>query len=109
MGSEFYAYFSVESEKVSSRELEELANDAGAADLPSQEGSQVVARLEAASQVRQGQETELWFNSEHLHLFDPENGQSLLGADGDGDGRRAPDAPPQQLAQPDEQAPQPDA
>jgi hypothetical protein len=37
------------------------------------------ARLEAASQVRKGQETELWFNSEHLHLFDPENGQSLLG------------------------------
>ncbi len=109
MGSEFYAYFNVESEKVSSRELEELANDAGAADLPSQEGSQVVARLEAASRVRQGEETELWFNSEHLHLFDPENGQSLLGADDDGDGRRAPDAPPQQLAQPDEQPPQPDA
>jgi len=82
---------------------------AGAADLPSQAGSQMVARLEAASRVRQGQEAELWFNSEHLHLFDPENGQSLLGSDGDGDGRRAPDAPPAQLAQPDQQAPQPDA
>ncbi|MGI8713843.1 MAG: ABC transporter ATP-binding protein [Solirubrobacteraceae bacterium] len=101
MGSEFYAYFKVESEKVTSRELEELANDAGAADLPSQEGSQVVARLEAASQVRQGQETELWFNSEHLHLFDPENGQSLLGHAG-GDSGRAPDAPPEQLNQPNE-------
>jgi multiple sugar transport system ATP-binding protein len=82
MGSEFYAYFSLGSEKVSSRELEELANDAGAADLPTQEGSQVVARLEAASQLRQGEEAELWFNSEHLHLFDPESGQSLLGANG---------------------------
>jgi len=71
MGSEFYAYFNLESEKVSSRELEELAHDAGAADLPTKEGSQVVARLEAASKVRQGQETELWFNTEHLHLFDP--------------------------------------
>ena len=94
MGSEFYAYFNVESEKVSSRELEELANDAGAADLPSQEGSQVVARLEAASRVRQGQETELWFNTEHLHLFDPENGQSLLASDRDT--RDTPDAPPSQ-------------
>jgi hypothetical protein len=28
--------------------------------------------------VRQGEEIELWFNSEHLHLFDPENGLSLL-------------------------------
>jgi multiple sugar transport system ATP-binding protein len=79
MGSEFYAYFNVDSERVSSRELEELANDAGAADLPSQQGSQVVARLDAASRVRQGAETELWFNSEHLHLFDPEGGKNLLG------------------------------
>jgi multiple sugar transport system ATP-binding protein len=80
MGSEFYAYFVVASEKVASRELEELARDAGAADLPQQEGSQVVARLDAASRVRQGQETELSFNSEHLHLFDPETGQALLGS-----------------------------
>jgi multiple sugar transport system ATP-binding protein len=86
MGSEFYAYFVLEAEKVSSRELEELASDAGAADLPSQEGNQVVARLEAASQVRQGQEVELWFNTEHLHLFDPESGKSLLGS---GDARAA--------------------
>jgi multiple sugar transport system ATP-binding protein len=84
MGSEYYAYFNLESERVSSRELDELAHDAGAADLPTQEGSQVVARLEAASQVRQGQEAELWFNSEHLHLFDPESGKSLLGDPGAG-------------------------
>jgi multiple sugar transport system ATP-binding protein len=94
MGSEYYAYFNVESERVSARELEELAQEAGAADLPSQEGSQVVARLDAASNVRQGQEIELWFNSEHLHLFDPESGESLLGEDG-----RAPSAEtPQQPA-----------
>jgi multiple sugar transport system ATP-binding protein len=84
MGSEFYAYFVVESERVSSRELEELASDAGAADLPTQEGSQITARLDAASTVRQGQETELWFNTEHIQLFDPESGQTLLGADGGG-------------------------
>ncbi len=104
MGSEFYAYFNVESEKVSSRELEELANDAGAADLPSQEGSQVVARLEAASRVRQGQEAELWFNTDHLHLFNPEDGQSLLASDGET--RRTPDAPPSQPDRPSESAPE---
>jgi multiple sugar transport system ATP-binding protein len=97
MGSEFYAYFTVDSEKVSSRELEELAHDAGAADLPTQEGSQVVARLEAASKVRQGQEIDLWFNSEHLHMFDPETGQSLLGPAEADDGTGAPAAPPQEL------------
>ena len=89
MGSEFYAYFVLESEKVSSHELDELAKDAGAADLPTQEGSQVVARLEAASRVRQGEETELWFNTEHLHLFDPEGGKSLLGRTDDDSGSAA--------------------
>src|ERR1700742_4933875 len=82
MGSEFYAYFVVESERVSAQELEELASDAGAAELPRQEGSQITARLEPASRVRQGQETELWFNTEHIHLFDPESGQALLAANG---------------------------
>jgi multiple sugar transport system ATP-binding protein len=83
MGSEFYAYFVVESEGVSARELDELAQDAGAADLPqSHGGSQVVARLDAASRVQQGAEAELWFNTQHLQLFDPESGQSLLARDG---------------------------
>ena len=79
MGSEFYAYFMLEHEGVSSSELDELAQDAGAADLPSSgAGSQVVARLSAASRVREGQETELFFNVEHLHLFDSDSGRTLL-------------------------------
>jgi multiple sugar transport system ATP-binding protein len=80
MGSEFYAYFVVESERVSSSELQELAADEGGADLPqTRGGSQVVARLDAESRVQQRQEAELWFNTEHVHLFDPETGRSLLG------------------------------
>jgi len=78
MGSEFYAYFTVEAEQVTARELQELAEEAGTTDLPTQDGTQVVARLESASKVRQGEEIELWFNSDYLHLFDPENGLSLL-------------------------------
>ena len=46
------------------------------------EGSQVVARLDASSRVRQGQDAELWFNAEHLQLFDAESGHSLLVSDG---------------------------
>jgi multiple sugar transport system ATP-binding protein len=90
MGSEFYAYFVIESERVSSRELDELAHDAGAADLPHQEGSQITARLAAESTVRQGEETELWFNAEHIHLFDPESGQTLLGANAAAAGAATP-------------------
>lgn len=77
MGSEYYAYFGVEAERVSSRELQELADDAGASDLPRSEGSQVVARLSADSKARQGEEAELWFDSDHLQLFDPDSGESL--------------------------------
>jgi multiple sugar transport system ATP-binding protein len=79
MGSEYYAYFGVAADRVDSAELDELARDAGAADLPSDGGTQVIARLEPESSVRQGAELELWFNAEKLHLFDPANGQSLLG------------------------------
>jgi multiple sugar transport system ATP-binding protein len=93
MGSEFYAYFVVESERVSASELEELAQDAGAADLPhSHEGSQVVARLDAESRVKQGEEAELWFDSQHLQLFDLESAQSLLASQnggGSGNGSRS--------------------
>ncbi len=83
MGSEFYAYFAVASERVSSSELDELAQDAGSADLPrTQEGIQVTARLGAESRARQGGEAELWFDSRHLQLFDSESGRSLLSSDG---------------------------
>jgi multiple sugar transport system ATP-binding protein len=82
MGSEYYAYFVVESEGVSSSELEELAEDAGGADLPRTEGSQVVARLDAAANVAQGQETELFYDVRHIHLFDGESGESLLASNG---------------------------
>jgi multiple sugar transport system ATP-binding protein len=83
MGSEFYAYFVVESEGVSSHELDELAADAGGADLPSTQGGvQITARLAAESKVRQGAEAELWFDSSHLQLFDAESGRSLLARDG---------------------------
>ncbi|MHB1569961.1 MAG: ABC transporter ATP-binding protein [Solirubrobacteraceae bacterium] len=82
MGSEYYAYFEVAGEQVSSSELEELAREAGAADLPrGGEGSQMVARLAAESGVREGQQAELWFDTRHLHLFDAETGRSLLKPD----------------------------
>ncbi len=85
MGSEYYAYFVVASERVSSSELAELAEDIGGADLPrSQGGVQVTARLSAESQVKQGQEAELWFDSRHLQLFDGESGRSLLARAGGG-------------------------
>jgi len=83
MGSEYYAYFMVETEGMSSKELDELALDAGSADLlQSQSGVQVVARLDSASRAEQGGETELWIDTTKMQLFDPESGHSLLATNG---------------------------
>jgi multiple sugar transport system ATP-binding protein len=98
LGSEYYAYFEVESERVSARELEELAQDAGSADLPSvgEQRVQMVARLGGASRAKQGQPLELWFNPQQLQLFDPDTGRSLLagGADRPAGAAAQPPAPP---------------
>ncbi|MFL5848548.1 MAG: ABC transporter ATP-binding protein, partial [Solirubrobacteraceae bacterium] len=79
MGAEYYAYFSVEAkEQLSSRELQELAEDAGTAEVPSAgEAGQVVARLDPASTTAEGQETELWLDTTKVHLFDASSGKRL--------------------------------
>jgi multiple sugar transport system ATP-binding protein len=80
MGSEKYAYFRIEAERVQSEELTELAQDVGADEVPSAGGDQVVARLDAASGVERGAEAELWVDATKLHLFDPSTGESLTKA-----------------------------
>jgi multiple sugar transport system ATP-binding protein len=79
MGSELYAHFSVSSDQqIESQELRELAEDAGAGEVPSAgEGGRIVARLDAASRAAEGQELELWVDATKLHLFDASDGRSL--------------------------------
>jgi multiple sugar transport system ATP-binding protein len=72
LGSELYAHFSLESEGVQSQELQELAEDAGTADVPGAGEGKVVARLDAASKVREGQEGELWLDTSKIHFFKPD-------------------------------------
>jgi len=98
-GSEFYAHFTLGTQRVSSRDLEELAHHGGTPDLTAPEGSRVVARLEAASGVREGHEAELWVDTEHLHVFDPETGRSMLDT-GAADAGDAPAAAVPPAAQP---------
>ncbi|MBG6106059.1 ABC transporter ATP-binding protein [Micromonospora vinacea] len=76
MGSDKYVYFTVEGEKASAAELEELAADAGAADFAGA-GGNLVTRLSAESPVAEGQSRRVWFNLEKIHLFDPANGRNL--------------------------------
>jgi multiple sugar transport system ATP-binding protein len=78
MGSELYAYFTVESENLQSEQLAELAKDAGMEDLPSGgDGQQIVARLDAASKATPDGVIELTLDASEIKLFDPEGGRSL--------------------------------
>src|SRR5919109_360143 len=65
LGSELFAHFTVAMEEtIESEELRELASDAGGGEVPSEgeEGS-VVARLDPASEIKQGEEAELWVDA----------------------------------------------
>ena len=94
MGSELYAYFNYEGETASSDQLEEIASDAGLADVPGAgETGRVVARLSPDSKVAKGQKSKLWLDAERLHLFDPHDGRRLGGEEAGAKKRdRAPKA-----------------
>ncbi|HSD81549.1 MAG TPA: sn-glycerol-3-phosphate ABC transporter ATP-binding protein UgpC, partial [Solirubrobacteraceae bacterium] len=78
MGSEIYAYFGYEGSDVQSEELRELEEDTGAGEVKGMaEGSRAVARLDATSDARPGQNARLWLNTRKLHLFDSKDGTSL--------------------------------
>ncbi len=78
MGAENFAHFGVGGEGVQSKDLAELAQDAGLAETPSGGGGgEIVARLEAASEIKRGDEAELWVDTSKLHLFDADTGRSL--------------------------------
>ncbi len=75
MGSDVYAYFSVRGSTATSRDLDDLAADSGQ-DMHG-EGTQVNARLDAAANVRSGQQATLWVDTAKMHVFDGETGENL--------------------------------
>jgi multiple sugar transport system ATP-binding protein len=81
MGSDVFVYFTYGRDSgVNSAELEELAADAGRDDTGGK-GDTIVARLDAATQVHEGAEAELWVDARAVHVFDPATGRNLsLGA-----------------------------
>ena len=84
---------------IESQELRELAEDAGGGEVPmAGEEGRIVARLDPASEVKVGQEAELWVDATRVHLFDPEDGRNLTAdsqapsaVDGQGAGGSEPD------------------
>ena len=77
MGSDVFVYFSQGIDKtINVAELAELAQDSGQSDTGG--GSDTVtARLDASTQIREGQEAELWVDTRSMHVFDPKTGKNL--------------------------------
>jgi multiple sugar transport system ATP-binding protein len=77
MGSDVFVYFSKESQlSAHSDQLADLARDSGQAETVGTE-EQVTARLDAATRMREGHETDLWVDLRPMHVFDPESGRNL--------------------------------
>ncbi len=77
MGSDVYVYFTKEIERgVDAAELAELARDSGRADTGGS-GDTVVARIDAATRIREGDDAELWVDLRSMHVFDPSTGRNI--------------------------------
>jgi multiple sugar transport system ATP-binding protein len=77
MGSDVFVYFTKGRETgAASAELEELAADSGRADTGGS-GDLIVARLDAATRLREGADAELWADTRAIHVFDPATGRNL--------------------------------
>jgi multiple sugar transport system ATP-binding protein len=86
MGSDVFVYFTKGREQgVNAAELDELAADSGRSDTGGQ-GDTIVARLDAATTIREGHDAELWVDARAMHVFDPASGRNLSLAAADGDG-----------------------
>jgi multiple sugar transport system ATP-binding protein len=79
MGAEYYVHFGVKADALqSSDHMEALLEEQGGITETTNEGDTVVvARLDAESNVKVGQSTELWIDSAKMHFFDADSGQSL--------------------------------
>jgi multiple sugar transport system ATP-binding protein len=81
LGSDKFIFFTKElGQTAHVAELEELARDSGRADTGGTEET-LVARLDPASRVREGEDARLWVDVRKLHIFDPSTGRNLTQGD----------------------------
>ena len=90
LGSDKFVYFTQQlGQAANVTELEELARDSGRADTGGTTET-VVARLDPASRITEGENARLWIDGRKLHVFDPASGRNLTlaAAAADNGGRR---------------------
>jgi multiple sugar transport system ATP-binding protein len=79
MGAEYYVHFGVKSDALQgSSQMDALLEDQGGVSEVTDEGDVVVvARLDAESNVKVGEPTEVWLDATKMHFFDAESGEAL--------------------------------
>jgi multiple sugar transport system ATP-binding protein len=79
MGAEFYVHFGVKAgDMQGGAHMEALMQDQGGIAESGDEGEAVVvARLDAESRARTGQQTEVWLDASKMHFFDADTGRAL--------------------------------
>ena len=73
LGSELFAYVPFEAHPEVTDKLKSLARELDSESLR----TQLVAAIDANSQIDAGQEAKLWFDSSKMHFFDPATGENL--------------------------------
>ncbi len=77
LGSELFAYLPMTTSGSSQiRSMSEVAQELESPDLGSDE-SELVVRLDPASDIEEGKDAQLWLDARRLVLFDPETGENL--------------------------------
>jgi multiple sugar transport system ATP-binding protein len=73
LGSEAFAYIPFEAPPEVQKQLEQLERDLEGESLR----TQLVVSLDSASNVKEGDEAEIYVDATKMHLFDPESGENL--------------------------------
>jgi multiple sugar transport system ATP-binding protein len=79
MGAEFYVHFSVKADQMQgSAHMDALMEDQGGISESGDEGEAViVARLDAESRAKTGEQTEVWLDASKMHFFDADTGRAM--------------------------------
>jgi len=78
LGSELMVHFTVEGAKApDTEEMQELADDTGAAEALETSGALFVGRFGARARVTEGKPVEVAVDTTALHFFDPETGLGI--------------------------------
>ncbi len=73
LGNEAYAYVPFEAPPEVQEQLTQLERDLDGETMR----TQMVISLDGSSQIKEGDEAEIWVDSSKMHLFDPETGENL--------------------------------